>query len=307
MGSGIKPEQLRKRADITSLAVVIAHFTFVLAPVYLAAATGPSVFIIFFWLWFGLSAQGLLNLMHECAHYHVFTKRWGSNVLGRWVLAPLMLADFDNYRQLHWAHHRNLGEGDDPKYSYKIDVRGWRMAVLVLRCLGGLEAMRKLSYQVRQRADTDLATSRFWIVRVIVFQGILVASLFAIAWRFGPHDPGSAIIRFGIAYVVVYLYGLVSLTLLAATLRAIAEHQNGADHPQVSGHAALRNLNCGPVSRLIFGCYGFAEHATHHFHPALPSYRLKEATSELSIESPLLKPRFTYTNVFLAQMRTRQQ
>lgn len=58
--------------------------------------------------------NGLLNLLHECAHYHVFTKRKGSDILGRWVLGPVAVADFDSYRKRHWDHHRKLGQDDDP-------------------------------------------------------------------------------------------------------------------------------------------------------------------------------------------------
>ena len=163
--------------------------------------------------------------------------------------------------------------------------------------------MKKFFYQNQERTGKDLAGSHFWIVRLIVFHGLLFASLCTIAWRFGPHDAGSVMLRIAISYAFVYLYGLVSLTLFAATLRAIAEHQNGADHPEVSGQAVLRNLSCGPVGRLIFGCYGFAEHATHHFNPALPSYHLRNATSELAIESPWLKPRVSYTGVLLDRVR----
>jgi fatty acid desaturase len=163
--------------------------------------------------------------------------------------------------------------------------------------------MKKFFYQNQERAGQDLAASRFWIVRLIAFHGVLLASLFAIAWGFGPHDAGSVLLRIAISYAFVYIYGLVSLTLLAATLRAIAEHQNGADHPEAAGQAVLRNLTCGPAGRLIFGCYGFAEHATHHFNPALPSYHLTNATSELAIESPWLKPRVSYTSVLLDRVR----
>jgi fatty acid desaturase len=303
MRSDINLEQFQKRSDIASLGVVAAHVTFVLAPIYLAAAIGPSILLVLLWLCFGLTAQGLLNLMHECAHYHVFRKRWGSDLLGQWVLAPLLVADFDNYRQLHWAHHRNLGATADPKYSYKVDIRGWRTPLFLLRCLIGFEAIKKFLYQNRERARKDLSPSHFWIVRLIVFHGVLLASLFAIAWRFAPHDAGSAILRIAISYAFVYIYGLVSLTLFAATLRAIAEHQNGADDPEVSGEAVLRNLTCGPVGRLIFGCYGFAEHATHHLNPALPGYHLRNATSELAIQSPWLKPQVSYTDVLLDRLR----
>ena len=167
------------RRNIVSLAIVACHLTFVLAPIYLAAAYRPTPILVLAWLWFGLSMHGLLNMMHECAHYHAFKGRWGSDLLGRWVLAPLMFADFDQYRLLHWAHHRDLGGRDDPKYSYSVDIRGYRLARFLLTCLIGIEAVRKFYYQ---RQSVKKSSSLLWIFRVLVFQSVFVTSLVATAY-----------------------------------------------------------------------------------------------------------------------------
>ena len=299
MKSDVDPLAYAKRPDAVSLAVVVCHLAFVFCPIYLAAAMGPRALLIPLWLWFGLTMHGLLNLMHECAHYHVFHPRWGSDVLGRWVLAPLMLADFDNYRQLHWAHHRELGGASDPKYSYKVDIRGRKLLTFFLRCVTGAEALKKFGYQNAQRAGAKLSSSHFWIVRVVIVQSLFATSLLITAWWFGAGQMKSALVGAMTAYITVYLYGLASLTLFIATLRSIAEHQHAADGCAVSGGAALRNLACGPIERLIFGCYGFAEHATHHFKPAIPSYHLAEATKELGVVDATMIPDLTYRKMLM--------
>ena len=83
------------------------------------------------------------------------------------------------------------------------------------------------------------------------------------------------------AWLVVYQYGVASLTVFMATLRAIAEHQVDAQAPVVTGRAALRNFRDNPLSRLLLGAYGFSEHASHHLNPQVPSYRLTGATQDL--------------------------
>jgi fatty acid desaturase len=295
--------RLGKRSDLMSLLVVGIHVAFVLAPVALAARWGVGVHLIPLWLWFGVTMHGLTNLMHECAHYHVFKAREGSNLLGRWILGPLVFANFDRYRLLHWAHHRNLGESDDPKYSYRVDIRGSRLLVLLLGCLSGLEGARKFFHQHAVHADVAAADSRRWVVRLLVVQALLALVLFAAAWSAVPGDLPQIVLRVIVAYGGVYLYGLMSLTLFVATLRAIAEHQAGDDDAATAGHAVLRNLRCGPLGRLVFGCYGFAEHATHHQHPAIPAYHLKGLTADLAARDPLLQPRQGYFSALLAQVR----
>lgn len=92
------------------------------------------------------------------------------------------------------------------------------------------------------------------------------------------------------AYGVVYLYGLGSLTVCMTTLRGIAEHRRAAGDRRTEGHAALRNFTHGPLDRLFFGAYGFADHATHHAYPAVPCYLLPALTRTLAAADPALAP-----------------
>ena len=105
------------------------------------------------------------------------------------------------------------------------------------------------------------------------------------------------------AYCGVYLYSVMTLTVFAATLRAIAEHQHGKDGAVEAGEAVLRNFTCGPFSRLVFGAYGFSEHATHHEEPAIPCYNLRAATAHLSAVDPALAPRGGYLRTLVALVR----
>src|SRR5436305_1797485 len=123
--SGSRQENwFTRRSDAVSWAIIAVHLTLVLAPVLAAAAIGPSPLVLLAWLWFGLTFTGPLNLMHECAHRLAFRRRASSDLLGRRVLGPLAFADFDAYRERHWAHHRNLGLDGDTKDAYLVDIRG---------------------------------------------------------------------------------------------------------------------------------------------------------------------------------------
>jgi fatty acid desaturase len=57
---------------------------------------------------------------------------------------------------------------------------------------------------------------------------------------------------------------------------------------------ALRNLKCEPISRLILGAYGFAEHGTHHVKPRLPYYHLSAAPNERMKDDPEMVPNHQY-------------
>lgn len=289
------PQYLQKRSDRASTWVVIANVAVVFGSVYLAAALGLGWSFAPLWLWFGLSLNGLLNLMHEAAHSLVFQNRRGSEILGRWVLGPLVLADFDSYRDRHWEHHKHLGEAGDTKDTYLANIRGWGLLVMFARCLILVEAGRKLAHQLHTKTPAPGPPKKIGdaLARIVVAHALFGSSLLAVAWA-AQRDLSRALVSAAAAYGLVYAYGLGSLTVFAATLRAVAEHQIGDDGSIEQGRAALRNFNAGPISRFFLGAYGFAEHATHHYEPAIPYYRLPAATEVLMKAVPGLTPRTGY-------------
>ena len=292
MAKRIELAKYGKRPDLRSLITVVGHLVLVLSPVYWAAFLGPSPWWLVLWLAFGFLMNGLLNLMHECAHYHVFSPRAGSDFLGRWVLGPLALADFDGYRDRHWKHHTHFGIDGDTKDAYLEDIRGIKLAVFVLSCLTLREASRKFRHQTeRGKAKPQEPVKSFhWLARAALFQVLLFGSLILVANLAGGRYWSRAFFAAFLAYGFVYGYGLASITVFAATLRAVAEHQLEAGQAPWPRRGALRNFKCGPISLLILGAYGFAEHGTHHCEPSLPYYHLPQATAELAADDPELAP-----------------
>jgi len=292
MAASLDRSWLTRRSDVVSWTIVVGHLALVFAAVPVAAVIGPSPWLIVPWLWFGLTFTGPLNLMHECAHRLAFRRRSSSDLLGRRVLGPLALADFDAYRERHWIHHRNLGLDTDTKDAYLVDIRGRAILRLLARCLTLQEAVRKFSRQSPAGEELPLGEGMglgATLVRTAVVQGVLVVTTLAVAAA--AHDGAVRIlVSAALAYGFVYLYGLAALTVFAATLRAVAEHQVGADQVLREGRAALRNFPAGPFDRLVFGSYGFANHATHHREPGVAHYRLASLTADLVAAEPALAP-----------------
>ena len=231
---------------------------------------------------FAVLMNGMLNLMHAAAHHHVFLHRGANMWLGKSVLGPMFFANFDSYRQRHWEHHKHLGDDEDTKDAYLVDIRGPRLFVYLVRCLTGIEALRKFTGQFEgtAAASEDQADGR-WLLRLAIFQSGVIAVLFGAAFL-ARRNLSEALWMAAGTYVFGYVYGVMSITIFVATLRAIAEHQRTSFDIVAAGRASLRNFRCSWLSRLVFGSYGFGEHLTHHEYPAIPYYRLPSATSELA-------------------------
>jgi fatty acid desaturase len=291
-----------RRSDALSAVIVVSHFGFTYLPVYIAAASTSGIVLLGCWIWFGLFNNGLINLMHECAHRLTFRRGWVNDFVGGFILGPLVITNFDGYRERHWEHHRHLGTPSDPKLVYRTDIRGPRVLKLVIRSLLGWEALRRLTERPDDPASEAGAKNSGVSARVAVLQIAFFGSILALSVR--AHGAWAAsLLAAGLAYGFVYAYGLGSLTVLAAAIRALAEHQIGDDGAPTRGQAALRNLRCNALTRLLFGAYGFSEHATHHSLPAVPYYRLPELTASLARTDPTLIAKNGYLGT-LAQLVT---
>jgi fatty acid desaturase len=293
---------------LKSALVVFSHFSFTYLPVYLAAAAPPGVHLIGLWLWFGICKNGLINLMHECAHQLTFRRSWANEFVGGALLAPLLLTDFKSYRERHWEHHRHLGTPKDLKLVYHTDIRGRRILSLAVRSVFGIEAFRRLTELPSNDAVSGKHASKQSGIslRTLIVQALFSASLLGVSLA-SQESTQMALVSAALAYSFVYAYGMLSLTVLAAALRAIAEHQIADGGAATEGTAALRNLRCNPLTRLSFGAYGFGEHATHHRRPSVPYYQLPALTAELARNDAAMVPGRGYLSTIVSLVLSREQ
>jgi fatty acid desaturase len=294
-----------KRPDHISFLTVIGHLFLTVLPIYLAAYAKLGWITVVCWVFFGCSVNGIFNLMHECCHYHVFKRKRNSEILGRYFIAPLLIADFESYRKRHWAHHKFLGVEGETKDAYLIDIHGKNLFLLFIRSLFMLEMLKKLSKQINAGTPQETIETHYpWVRTTILFQTVFFATILFSAYLGHPSWP-EALIYASLIYAFVYCYGLIALTVFVANLRAIAEHQLNADQGAQEGYAALRNFKCNLLERFVFGAYGFGEHYTHHKVPGIPYYYLKEATEEIGRTDNTLKPITGYLGTLKKLTRAR--
>ena len=92
---------------------------------------------------------------------------------------------------------------------------------------------------------------------------------------------------------------MASIGVFISMLRAIAEHKILNSKSENLGRGTLRNLKSNFLTRMIFGSYGFSEHATHHKYPSIPYYNLVEATNSLKKDNKLLRYTEGYINTIV--------
>jgi fatty acid desaturase len=178
----------------------------------------------------------------------------------------------------------------ETKDAYLIDIHGKNLCLLFLRSLLMVEMFKKFSKQIpKGPTQKKPETGYNWIKTAVLFQAVFFSTIFFTAYQSHP-SWSEAFLHASFIYAFVYAYGLISLTVFMANLRAIAEHQLNGGTTGQEGYAALRNFRCGPLERFFFGAYGFGEHYTHHKIAGIPYYHLREATQEMASEDESLKP-----------------
>ncbi len=285
-----------KRSDFVSMIVSFSHILFVFFPLFISTYFNSIILTVLSFIWVGVFVNGVINLMHESAHRLVFKKKSYCDFLGDFILGPLLITDFKAYRNRHWVHHNKLGSEEDTKFIYKKKIKGFNFIIFFFECMFLKEGIAKFIYQFRNRSKTKISIGFF--VKTVSIQAILFSLMFFSQMSFSNQSLEDVFINTILSYVFVYLYSLASLGVFFSSLRAIAEHQtNNNVNEHHHGNAILRNLKSNFLTNLIFGSYGFADHATHHEYPSIPSYNLKKFRKEIEEDNIVLKPTKGYFEI----------
>jgi fatty acid desaturase len=222
--------------------------------------------------------HAMFVLVHESAHYRLFTNRRLNDAVGR-TLAALVGISMCTYRVVHRLHHNHLLSDLDPDIALNGGYpRGKAYLLKKLAIdLSGLTAWKTYKYffgapaanaktQTAQRPldDTAPALRRAALSdrrTVVAVQVVLPLVVLAFAGTTGLAK-----------YAVLWL--LPALTLLQAMLRlrAIAEH--GAPPATDSPFSAARTNLVNPLLRFFLFPHHVGYHIEHHLYPAVPHYRL---------------------------------
>ncbi|MFT7599470.1 MAG: fatty acid desaturase [Acidimicrobiales bacterium] len=223
-------------------------------------------------LWGGRCLSLLFLLNHEAAHSLLFSRRRLNDGVGRWVLSPVALVDFDGYRRAHIVHHKDeLGPNEPDMGLYAGYPSGYRRFLRRLWRDGSGQSAAK---QLRGLARGNRAV----IARVAMAQ-VAVAAVAALAtghWW---------------AYVVVWFLPWATVWQVINRLRSIAEHagmEAGADR-RVNTHVVRQRWLSGQW--LVPFQAGF--HLAHHVDTSIPWTQLHPFHTEL-VEAGWISADLTY-------------
>jgi fatty acid desaturase len=221
----------------------------------------------------GTAVHRLGLFIHEGAHYNLAPGKSASDRLANATVGVVVLTDVRAYRPIHMAHHRKLGQADDPERSYfePLDRR------FVARGLLGANVLLAMRQRLNGLQPSDPPPSKLVpLAGAALHAGIILGLL-----RRG--RPATA---------ASWAVGVGSVYPLLNTARQWLEHRDEfarSDIPyeEASHGVVTRMFTTGPLS-MILGGAGFNRHLLHHWDASISYTRLRDL--EQSLQSTAAGP-----------------
>lgn len=241
-------------------------------------------------------AMAFVNLFfHEAAHYNLSASRARNDLLANLFIGLPVGGSIQNYRPIHFGHHRHHGTPMDTERSY-FDPLNTRF---IVESLFGLRTMRALAYRStldREPAAEKPAQSAAQVGRVMMVAGGLFNLLLIAVCVWQGAWP----------VALAWVGGVFVVFPFLAALRQVLEHRDEfasaeSDYRQVPHGRINRLFGDGPLSTTLGGA-GFNRHLLHHWEPQVSCTRLKDLEAFLldtQLGEELRGRQTTYPSIFV--------
>ena len=230
--------------------------------------------------------------IHEGAHFNFATDPKRSDLLCNLLIAWMMGSSVQQYRIVHFQHHRALGKTDDSEFTYFSPLN----LPFILKSLLGVKVIEVLSARkaVAVKARRASAGKYVGLCGVLIHAAIVAASLMSTA----------------VWLATAWIIGVATFFPLFGALRQVLEHRDPNADPKVDyrgrDHGAYTRMFGSDVFSSLFGGAGFNRHLLHHWEPRVSYTNFPEMESYLldTRVAPLIEMRrSTYLHTFISMFR----
>lgn len=246
----LRPRDLIERSNLRGALVLLRDWGMIIG----LAALGvwaQNVFVTIVCIYFIGVLQFSLreSVLHEAAHYNLFRTR-ALNDWTEFLHGSPMFYDLAGYREVHFAHHRNLNSHTDRVFDsvYRAGYINRSRGMWWLWGLRPILGYATITYVLLQ---VGRLTWKIVLCMIVMIGG---------AWLLGRWD----------GLKILGLYWFVPLL----TFNAAHDHWSGIpDHLHVKKTPSRSNVS--PIFNFFNHNLGY--HHVHHMYPAIPWYNLKKA------------------------------
>lgn len=217
-------------------------------------------------------------LLHDAAHYLLFTNRTVNDIVSDLVLGFPIGMSTTLYRKTHFQHHRFTNTDQDGDLAaQKTDVEWFEwpktrrgLVGVLIRSLTGLNAYRAWVMYKHWAPWKHLWTPlspAFPLRARLLYVGCTIAVYSLLIWGFNANS--------SVALLLMLIYVLPGLTIvnLAMRLRGTAEHLGAPNHDELT---ATRTVLPRWWERWLIAPVNVSYHLEHHLFPSVPGPNLSQ-------------------------------
>lgn len=259
--------RLREMQDWRSWASVLSNWGLVLGAMALVAVWPNPLTVLAALLVIGARQLGMAVLMHEAAHFTLFSDKRVNDWAAEWLCAFPVWTDLLSYRQYHMAHHARTWTREDPdlNLAQPFPVTRDSLRRKIWRDLSGQTGWKRVKYTLMR----DLGLRRGKMARthesMRAFRGMLITNgvLLGGLWLAG-HP----------TLYLLWVGAFLTTNMLVTRIRAIAEHSMVTDPS--SPLQNTRTTRANALERLLVAPNRVNYHLEHHLLMTVPHYKLPE-------------------------------
>lgn len=243
-------------------------------------------------IFIGYGMAYLQLFIHEGAHFNNAPSRRMNEILTNLLIGAWAGQSVQAYRQIHWEHHRHLGQTNDSEHSYfePLDARS------LLKFLFFAQVIQILASRNKRLVTLPAGKPQRKFFRGLFF--ILGISLnLTLIYSF---------VRSGFPLAAwAWVLGMGAFFPFFGAIRQLLEHRsNQADNRnnyRETPHGRFtRMFREGPIGSTLGGA-GFSRHLLHHWDPQVSYTCLSQVEKffrETDLAEPLEKAKTTYWSAF---------
>lgn len=243
---------------------------------------------------FGYWMAYLQLFIHEAAHFNLLASRFWNDRLGNLLIGLWVGVRLENYRAIHWQHHRLHGEPTDSEHSYFFALN----ASFLLEALFGIKAVRVILFR-GQRLATQFAgdspartrAGRSMLAYTILLHLMIIGSLLA---------AGQVLVA------AAWIAGMGMFFPFFGALRQLLEHRSASASASTNyfamPHGRTTRIFKEGIFSSTFGGAGFTRHPLHHWDPSVSYTNLSQVENFLANCEPtrdIRRRKTTYLRAFL--------
>jgi len=263
---------LREMQDWRSWLSVGVNWGLVLGSMALVAAWPNPLTIVLALFVIGARQLGMAVLMHEAAHFSLFSSKRVNDWVGTWLCAYPVWTDLYAYRKYHMGHHARTWTRDDPDLNLATPFPVTRESLRrkFWRDLSGQTGWKRVKYTLKR----DLGLHEGKMVRTKddarAFHGMLVTNALLFGLLLAAGHP---------ALYLLWVAAFLTTNMLVTRIRAIAEHSMVTDPADPLQNT--RTTVASPFERLFVAPNGVNYHLEHHLLMTVPHYKLRDMHEKL--------------------------